>query len=197
MFSYRNCIIIHAHFFSLPPLPVLCSCITSTSTSLHYLATIKLMNTRGLIRKWKGKGGICFGHWLVISITMFFLIRRVILIRFQLIIYINTYDSCRGTLSHTHTKVHLHSCQHTQTCTQTQAHISWGCLSLFAVVAFQVFFFSSHGEFASLVNFKRAAVTQLLSKTVSVDSSVAHVRGKGVLSGEQMSCYHCQSPSLV
>lgn len=88
--------------------------------------------------------------------NVFFLIRRLILIRFQIIIYINTYDSCRGVLTHTHThtKVHLHSRQHTQTCTQTQAHISRGCLSLFAVVAFQVFFISSHGEFACLVNSK-------------------------------------------
>lgn len=74
--------------------------------------------------------------------------------------------------THTHTKVHLHSRQHTQTCTQTQAHISRGCLSLFAVVAFQVFFISSHGEFACFVNSKWAAVTQHLSKVVSVGSSV-------------------------
>lgn len=103
--------------------------------------------------------------------------------------------------SHTHTKVHLHSRQHTQTCTQTQAHISRGCLSLFAVVAFQVFFISSHGEFACFVNSKWAAVTQHLSKVVSVGSSVVTSCTCSWQRCSQwrtnMSYYHCQSPSLV
>lgn len=136
--SYRNYIIIHVHFLTIPPLrsvQLYHFNIHLTSLSCHY----QINEYKRFNQKLEGERRHLL--WTLACNKYnngFFLIRRVVLIRFQIIIYINTYDSCRGVLTHTHkgalTLAPTHSDMHANTSTHKPGMSKLVCCSCLSSV---------------------------------------------------------------